>query len=109
MLNCDFSISILLNFNMLLELLFNHITLNKLLLEDMAYINIDYFLYVKHISEVKIWSLELSMKSESLKKQVLLKALKKDIEIALTLKDISKSELVKMFQYFSMKADALNE
>ena len=49
------------------------------------------------------------MKSESLKKQVLLKTLKKDIEIALTLKDISKSELVKMFQYFSMKADALNE
>ncbi|MGR6831672.1 hypothetical protein [Aliivibrio wodanis] len=49
------------------------------------------------------------MQSEHLRKQVLLKAIKKDVEIALMLKDISKSDLIKMIHYFEKKAEMLNE
>ncbi|WP_181044638.1 MULTISPECIES: hypothetical protein [Aliivibrio] len=49
------------------------------------------------------------MQSESLRKQVLLKTIKKDVEVALTLQEISKSDLIKMIRYFAMKAEALSE
>ncbi|WP_446708438.1 hypothetical protein [Aliivibrio salmonicida] len=49
------------------------------------------------------------MAKESIRKQILIKSIKKDLELALLApKDISKAELLKILHYFTIKAESLS-
>ncbi|AAW87273.1 hypothetical protein VF_A0203 [Aliivibrio fischeri ES114] len=49
------------------------------------------------------------MDKYDLEKQVLVKVMKKDLELALVAKDISKADIIRMLSYFIKKTEALSE